>query len=157
MVTGNVEHIKHGQYVTEIKTNFSRYSQVVAPQVSVAGGRDLSGTGFSLGWSFITQPLLMVAEAHTHDFDQIVFILGGDPNNVGDFDGEVEMYLGSNQEKNIITYPAFVYIPKGLLHCPLNFKRVTRPMMWIDVTLSPGLSVRPLPASSRRKGDNAPA
>jgi hypothetical protein len=155
MVTGSVVHIKHGDYISELKTHISRYAQIEAPQISVAGAKDFMGANFSLGWSYITQPLLMVAEAHTHEFDQVVFIMGGNPQNVADFDGEVEMTLG--KEKHIITYPACVFIPKGLLHCPLNFKRVTKPMMWIDVTLWPGISQRPLPASSRRKDDTAPA
>jgi hypothetical protein len=93
----------------------------------------------------------MVAEAHTHDFDQIIFFLGGDPNNVGDFGAEVEMHLGENQEKYIINYTSCVYIPAGLLHCPLDIKRVNKPIMFIDVTLSPGLSIRPLPPASRRE------
>ena len=35
----------------------------------------------------------MVAEAHKHDFGQINLLSGADPSNIGDFAGEVEMYL----------------------------------------------------------------
>ena len=145
------DHIRHGDYIMELKTGMSIYKQVVAPQIGVSGGRDLGGANFSLGWSFLTQPFLMVAEAHKHDFDQIVFFLGGDPNNVADFDAEVEMCFGVEQEKSVITYPSCVYIPSGLMHGPLNIKTVNKPFMFIDVTLSPGFSIRPVPQASQRQ------
>jgi len=143
------EHVKHGEYITEIKTGFSIYKQVVAPQIGVSGGRELGGANFSLGWSYLTEPFLMVAEAHKHDFDQIVFFFGGDPNSIGDFDAEVEMDV--NGEMSTINYPACVYIPKGTMHGPLNVKIVTRPFTFIDVTLSPGFSIRPVPPGSERQ------
>ncbi len=144
------DHIKHGQYITELGTRFSAYKQITAPQIGAFGGEDMDGADFSLGWSFLTEPFLMVEHAHKHDFGQILFFFGGDPNNVGEFEAEVEMHLGENEEKNIITYPACVYIPAGLVHSPLNIKKVTKPIVFIDVTLSPGGSVRPLPEASRR-------
>jgi hypothetical protein len=33
----------------------------------------------------------------------------------------------------------------------LNIKRVTKPLMFIDITLSTGPSIRPLPPQSARK------
>lgn len=143
------EHKKHGEYILELTTNKSMYKQIIADQLAVAGARDLNNANFSMGWSYLTEPFLMVAEAHTHDFDQIIFFLGGDPGNVGDFGAEVEMSLGENQEKYIINYTSCVYIPAGLLHCPLDVKKVNKPIMFIDITLSPGLSIRPVPPASR--------
>ena len=142
--------IKHGEYITELKTGYSLYKQVTAPQIGVFGGKDLGGANFSLGWSYLTEPFLMVAEAHKHDFDQIILFFGGDPNNIGDFGGEVEMCFGENQEKSIVTYPACVYLPKGLMHGPLNIRKVNKPFMFIDITFSPGPSIRPVPPASRR-------
>ncbi len=144
------DHIKRGQYITELKTGYSAYKQIMAPQIGVAGGKDLDGAAFSLGWSFLTEPFLMVEEAHKHDFGQILFFFGGDPKNIGEFEAEVELHLGENEQKNLITYPACVYIPAGLVHGPLNIKQVTKPIVFIDVTLSPGMSIRPLPEASRR-------
>ncbi len=144
------DHIKHGKYVMELKTGMSIYKQVIAPQIGVSGGRDLGGANFSLGWSFLTEPFLMVAEPHKHDFDQIVFFLGGNPNNVSDFDAEIEMGFEDPPIISIVNYPACVYIPSGLIHGPLNIKKVNKPFMFIDVTLSPGFSIRPVPQGSQR-------
>ena len=146
-----VENKKHGEFITELGTIRSIYKQITAPQVAVAGARDLNNASFFLGWSYLTEPFLMVAEAHTHDFDQVIFFLGGDPSNVGEFGAEVELYLGENQDKHIINYTSCVYVPAGLMHCPLNVLRVDKPVMFIDVTLSPGLSIRPVPPASQRE------
>lgn len=143
------ENRKHGEYITELATLKSVYKQITAAQVAIGGARDLNNANFSLGWSYLTEPFLMVEEAHTHDFDQIILFLGGDPGNVGDFGAEVEMHLGENQEKHIINYTSCVYIPAGLRHCPLNVKKVNRPITFIDITLSPGFSIRPVPPASR--------
>ncbi len=74
--------------------------------------------------------------------------MGGDPNNIVDYDAEVEMGLGDTI--HTLTYPACIRIPKGLMHGPLNIKVVNKPIMFIDITLSPGPSIRPLPPESKR-------
>lgn len=141
------ENRKHGEYITELADHKSVYKQITAAQVAVGGARDLGGANFSLGWSYLTEPFLMVEETHTHDFDQIIFFLGGDPGRVGNFGAEVEMQLDG--EKHIIDYTSCVYIPAGLRHCPLDIKEVDKPIVFIDITLSPGFSIRPVPSASR--------
>jgi hypothetical protein len=142
------QSIKHGKYISELKTGYSMFKQVTAPQIGVFGERDLGGVNFSLGWSFLTEPFLMVADAHKHDFDQLLLFFGGDPKNIGEFGGEVDIYLEG--KKNSINYPASVFIPAGVMHCPLDIRKVKKPFMFIDITFSPGPSVRPLPTASRR-------
>jgi hypothetical protein len=144
-----IENIKHGKYIVELKPGFSLYKQITAPQIGAFGAKDLNGANFSLGYSYLTEPFMMVEESHKHDFDQVIFLLGGDPANITDFDGE--MVFGLAGKLNSITYPACVYIPKGTMHGPLNIKRVTKPLMFIDITLHTGPSVRPLPKASERK------
>lgn len=143
-----IENIKHGDYIVELKPGYSLYKQVVAPQMGAFGEKDLFGMDFTLGWSFLTESFLMVAEAHSHDFDQIIFLMGGDPNNVADYDAEVE--FGLDGKIHTIDYPACIRIPKGLMHGPLNIKTVNKPLMFIDITLSPQPSIRPLPSESTR-------
>ncbi|MGD9143040.1 MAG: hypothetical protein PVG61_04255 [Dehalococcoidia bacterium] len=145
MVTKN---IKHGDYIVELKPGYSMFKQVTAPQVTAFGERDLFDMDFSLGWSFLTEPFVMVAEAHKHDFDQILFFMGGDPNNALEFDAEYEIRLGD--DTHTLDYPACIRIPRGLMHCPLNIKTVNKPFVFIDITLTTGPSVRPLPPESQK-------
>lgn len=134
---------KYGHYIVKGPITKSMFRQVKAPQFLVSGEKDCNNSDFSLGWSFITEPFLMVDDSHTHDFDQIVCFLGGDPSDITGFDAEVELFLG--EEKHIIDSTSFVYIPEGLEHCPLNVKTVNKPFMFIDIVLSPRHDVRPKP------------
>ena len=150
MALGNkVPHVQHGKYVTEIKTNMSMYKQIIAPQILLAGQQDLHGANFSLCWCYLTKPFYMVAEPHTHEFDQLVMFLGGDPENVGDFDAEIEFAIGEDLEKHVITYPACFFVPKGTLHGELNITKINKPVMYMDITLSPTISFRPIPEESK--------
>ena len=136
---------KYGKYIVKEPIVKSMFEQVVAPQVHISGEKDCAGANFSMGWSFITQPFLMVDDAHTHDFDQILFFLGGNPRDVNDFKAEVELFLGEEGEKHIINTTSSVYIPKGLIHCPLNVRIVDKPFVFIDIVLSPQHDVRRKP------------
>jgi len=63
--------------------------------------------------------------------------------NMMDLGGVVELTLsedGVNLEKFIITEATNVYVPKGLYHCPLNFKKINdpkKPILFHDLFFSP--------------------
>ena len=141
-----IENVKRGKYIVELKPGFSLYKQITAPQFGAFGAKDLDGANFSLGWSFITKPYLMVNENHHHDFDQYIFVTGGDPNNALDFDAEVEVTLEGKLYR--IDYPHCIHLPAGTEHGLMRVVRVTKPMMFIDITISPGPSIRPMPKES---------
>ena len=138
---------KYGKYIIREPLEKSVFEQIVAPQLQISGERDCEGANFSMGWSYITQPFLMVDEAHTHDFDQILCFIGEDPKDVMAFDAEIELSLGEEVEKQIIDTTSVVYIPKGLRHCPLNITKVNKPFMFIDMVLSSQPSVGRKPQS----------
>jgi mannose-6-phosphate isomerase-like protein (cupin superfamily) len=71
---------------------------------------------------------------HTHKEDEIIGFIGGDPSNPTDLNGEVEIWL--EDEKQIITKSAMLFIPAGMRHCPLVLKRVSRPIFHFTVVLS---------------------
>jgi hypothetical protein len=49
----------------------------------------------------------------------------------------VEIYIGEEQEKHVITEPTVLHIPKETIHCPLNFKVVNKPVIFMNVALTP--------------------
>ena len=65
-------------------------------------------------------------EPHTHEFDEVLAFFGSNPEDFHDLGGEVELWLGD--EKHILTKSCMVFIPKGLKHCPLVFRRVDTPI-----------------------------
>jgi hypothetical protein len=80
---------------------------------------------------------------HSHDFDFYLFFLGRD--DMGDLGAEIELGLGKEQEIHTITTPTSVYVPKGLVHCPLNFKRVDKPILFVHALLAAKYTKMPAP------------
>jgi hypothetical protein len=63
---------------------------------------------------------------HAHDYDEVIAFFGTDTNNPYDLGAEAELWLGD--EQHIITKTSLVFIPAGLKHAPLIFRRVDRPV-----------------------------
>ena len=63
---------------------------------------------------------------HTHDYDEVIAFFGTDLNNPYDLGAEVELWLGD--EQHIINKTSLVFIPAGLKHAPLIFRRVDQPI-----------------------------
>jgi len=97
---------------------------------------DFAETSFSLRWHYITGPWLMEEKPHAHDFDQFTCFMGGNPMDIRDFGAEVELFFGEEEEKYVINSTTILYVPKGLIHGPLNFKRVDKPVMFINIPLT---------------------
>ena len=73
-----------------------------------------------------SEKIVMEEKSHSHQFEEIVTLFGTDPENPKDLCGEVEFWLG--EEKYMITQSCIIYVPKGIMHCPLIFHRVDRPI-----------------------------
>ena len=79
----------------------------------------------------------MIDKPHQHSCAEILYFIGGDPMNFKEFGAEVELVMGEEGETHTITTTTWVYIPKGLMHCPLNFKRIDKPIMFGHVMFAP--------------------
>ena len=131
---------KYGKYIIrEPIKKMEVHPEVVAPMVSIKG-QELGGVDFSGGWACISEPFLMIKDAHAHDFDQFLCFIGTNAMNMREFDAEIELSLGEEGEKHILNATTFVYVPKGLLHGPLDFKRIGKPVMFCDLYLAPDYS-----------------
>ena len=72
---------------------------------------------------------------HNHPFSEMLCFFGGDPAHVYDLGGEVEITLGDEEEKHVITQATIVTIPPNLRHCPIVFTRVDRPMVFLEISM----------------------
>jgi hypothetical protein len=84
----------------------------------------------------VTKPVLMEKYPHTHDFDMYLTFIGLDPRGIEELGAEIELGLGEEQEIYKITSPTSVYIPRGMVHCPLDFKKVDKPLLLIHSSLT---------------------
>jgi quercetin dioxygenase-like cupin family protein len=72
--------------------------------------------------------------AHKHDFNEVIGLIGSDPENPHDLGGEVEFWM--EDEKYILTKSCLIFVPKGLRHCPLRVIKVDRPIFFLAVSIS---------------------
>lgn len=131
-----------------IKTDLqSQKAQEVHPEVpnpvlGMMSNESFGNHNFVITWWPITQAFEMVSETHFHDFDQYLMFIGGDVTNMMDLGGEVELTLGEKEgklEKFVFNRAAIVYVPGGLLHGPLYFKKVNdlrKPILYNDITFT---------------------
>jgi hypothetical protein len=95
-------------------------------------------------FSCISQPFVMIEEPHSHDYDQLLLFIGDEIMNMGDFKGEAEIYLGEEGERHIIDTTTVLYIPKGLVHGPLEFTRVDKPLLFVSTFLGKDYERKPI-------------
>ncbi|OGO30872.1 MAG: hypothetical protein A2Z29_01295 [Chloroflexi bacterium RBG_16_56_11] len=129
--------MKTAKYIREAPTRPSNHKEVTSPIPTLTSDETYGNEGFQMYWEAVTVPFIMnPAPPHQHPFTQYLIFLGGDITNLTDLGGVVELTLsedGKNLEKHIITRATTVYIPAGLYHCPLEFTKVTRPILFIDM------------------------
>jgi hypothetical protein len=91
--------------------------------------------GKDAGWFVVPvlEPRVMEEKPHKHDFHQFFCYLGSNPENLKEFDAEIEVYLGKEGEKHTITTPTVLHIPPGLMHCPMIYKKVNKPVLHLDI------------------------
>jgi hypothetical protein len=89
---------------------------------------------FGVNWEPVTRPIKMVESSHKHAYPQILSFIGSNLANIWDFDAEVELWIGG--EKHIITETTVVYIPGNVVHCPLYFNRIGKPIMFTNMYLT---------------------
>lgn len=106
--------VKKGHFVDSIFSNFGNLN-----------------IDLHVNYHCMTKPLFMVKEPHAHPSYEILCFIGGNPLNIRDFGGEVDLTIGD--EKHTINSTSFVVIPPGVPHCPLNFRKVDKPFMFMVI------------------------
>jgi hypothetical protein len=136
---------KYGKYILrKNKEQESRPETSAVTPVVLEGLKDWGGIKHRMNWSFISQPALMVDKPHSHDFDEFLCFFSCDPTNSLDFGAEVELSLGHEGEKQSINTPTIVCIPRGLIHCPLNFKKISKPILFCHIYIAPEYVRKPV-------------
>jgi hypothetical protein len=89
-----------------------------------------------LGWIHdMPEPNPHILE-HAHDYDEIILYISGDPYDFNDLGGDIEYYVGGQP----ITFDnnASFYIPKGVKHGPVIWKKFRKPHLELSIMLGPG-------------------
>ncbi len=122
-----VTELKMPEYQQSIDAQYSTYAKrILWMDESVVDGAFHMNTAW----------YLRVAETlenrpHVHSTDEIIGFFGSDPDNPWDLGGEVEIFL--EDEKHVIDRTAMIFVPAGMVHCPLVVSRVDRPIFHFTV------------------------
>jgi len=87
----------------------------------------------SIGYHCIAKPMSFDVP-HSHKFPEMLCFIGGNPLDITDLGAEIEFTLG--REKHLITGPAVVSIPPGVKHCPVIIKKVKKPLVFLEISLT---------------------
>ncbi len=72
---------------------------------------------------------------HTHDYDQILWFLSGDPEDMLHLGAELEVDLGAEGIRHRFATPHAVIVPKGVPHFSPRVHRLDRPFYFLSVNL----------------------
>ena len=90
-----------------------------------------------LAWIYeMPEPNPLVPSVHTHDYDQVALNIGSDPHNPEYLGAEIESYMGG--ERLIQDKTTALFIPKGVEHGRVSWKRVEKPHIQMTITLGAG-------------------
>jgi hypothetical protein len=68
---------------------------------------------------------------HSHDFDEILGFFGSNKDDYRDLDSEIEFWL--EDEQYFLTKSSLIFVPKGMNHLPLYFRRIGSPVLFLTV------------------------
>jgi len=132
---------KYGKYLLKAPMGISKHE----PPIPVF---EFAGADYNVNASFsivpTTRPLVATDRPHTHNTQQFICFLGSNPYNIGDLGAEIEISLGEEREKHLIATPTMINIKPGLVHGPLVYKKVDRPIYEVSIFFAPGYERIPL-------------
>jgi len=132
-----VAESKYDRYFLTAFKETSTFPGIASPQAYFRGARQIEGANLNMGWQLFTQPIHLEKEPHTHDFDEYLVFLGGKLPDLFDFKAEIDFWIGEEGEQHLIDKSTIVFIPKGLVHCPLNFRKIDEPILFHAICLAP--------------------
>ncbi len=104
------------------------------------------------GWVFgMPDPNPHIFE-HTHDYDEIVIHMGTDPDNQEELGGEIEFMVGGQPLK--INKTSAVYVPKGVPHGPLTWKKYNKPHLELTIMIGAGSLAQADPGGHEKSRKN---
>lgn len=130
--------LKYQQHFLSDFKEDSNIPGVLSPQAYFRGARQIPGAGANFGWQVFTEPVFLEKEPHTHDSDEYLIFLAAElPDLFSNFDAEVDFWIGEEQEYHLINKSTIIYIPAGMPHTPLDFRKITTPILFTAMLLSP--------------------
>ena len=110
-----------------------------------------SNVYIEVGWVWdMPEPNPHIHEhSHRENCDEIVFHIGGDPNNPEDLGAEIEFVVGG--QPLVFDTTSALYVPAGVKHGPVTWKSVTRPHLQMAMVLGAGTLAQADPGGHEKR------
>lgn len=109
-----------------------------------------SNTYIEMGWVWdMPEPNPHIFEHSNENYDEIVLHIGNDPANPEDLGAEIEFCVEG--EPLVFDTTTALFVPKGVKHGPLTWKRVSRPHLELTITLGAGTLAEAMPAGIKKQ------
>jgi hypothetical protein len=132
---------KYGKYI--VRGTATKESMPGVMSSAFGKPEDWAGINHRIKWDYVSKPV-NIEEAHSHDFEEFLCFMGSNPTDTEDFGAEIEVSMGEEGEKQVINTPTVVVIPKGMVHSPINFKRVDRPVIYSSIYMAKEYVIKPV-------------
>ena len=128
------------QEINEIVEEGGDPGYIVNPQAYFRGAMQLPGAKFNQSYQIFVKPFFLDRNPHYHDCDEYLVFLGADASwgkpyfDIFGWDAKINFTLGrvgDDAETYIIDKPTIIRIPQGIWHCPLNFKEINKPVLFL--------------------------
>ena len=135
-----MDELKHKDMVFELNPIHTEWGDwCYSPQLYFHGEKDIPGAQYNVGWQIFAKPVHWLEKyPHFHREEEYLVFINADLYHPEEFDAEIELWLGydvNNMEKHIITKPTIVRIPGSMWHCPMDFIRIDKPILFQAVYL----------------------
>jgi hypothetical protein len=130
---GKPDQSKYGKYI--ISKDISKIVPEGYTGTSLYAHEGELKADVSMGYHCVTKPISF-SKTHSHNNAEILCFIGGNPTNIQDLGAEIEVSLGAEHEKHVITQTSCISMPANLPHCPLNIKKVTKPIVFLEISLT---------------------
>ena len=101
---------------------------------------DDKNINFQIRFTHVSVPFEGSEPAHSHEFDQVMLWVPC-TDDLTAYDAETELHLGEEGEKYIINRTTALYVPAGLVHCPIRHTRVGTPFFFVNCQMVPEYSL----------------
>lgn len=129
---------KYDELILTIPVENHNWYGFASPRGFFRGTTMMPKAHLYMDFTSVTKALPMEVPHTHHAVDEYLVFTGADLNNFWEFDAEVDVWIGEDPERlelYTLTEPTVIRVPPKLYHCPVNFRRITKPIMFSAVYL----------------------
>ena len=128
---------KYDKYVYTFEPEYHKWDALVSPRAGYDGEAISPGAKLYFGYDIVKKPFVLDDAHFHHAVDEYLMFTGADlMNPFESFDAEITIMLGDDpdhMEEYTITEPTVIHIPPNFWHCPIDFKRVGKPVNFMPI------------------------